>query len=143
MLPPLFQNPVYDWSPQTQGIILSSVTYGMLVTQVPVGYLSGIYPVKIMVGSALLLSSLLSLLMPLAAGVGESAVIACRVAQGLSQVREDDDAEPGQLPAHAGVGEEPPLPLVAGDGAGGSAHHLDQVGASAGARPTDLPESIR
>lgn len=79
------KNPVYNWSPQTQGIILSSVTYGMLITQVPVGYLSGIYPVKNMVGSALLLSSLLSLLMPLAAGVGESAVIACRVAQGLSQ----------------------------------------------------------
>uniref|UniRef100_G1PP65 Solute carrier family 17 member 1 n=1 Tax=Myotis lucifugus TaxID=59463 RepID=G1PP65_MYOLU len=79
------KNPVYNWSPQTQGIILSSVTYGMLITQVPVGYLSGIYPVKNMVGSALLLSSLLSLLTPLAAGVGESAVIACRVAQGLSQ----------------------------------------------------------
>ncbi|XP_045442744.1 sodium-dependent phosphate transport protein 1 isoform X3 [Pipistrellus kuhlii] len=53
--------------------------------RVPVGYLSGIYPVKNMVGSALLLSSLLSLLVPLAAGVGASAVIACRVAQGLSQ----------------------------------------------------------
>lgn len=141
MPPPPSQNPVYNWSPQTQGIILSSVTYGMLITQVPVGYLSGIYPVKNMVGSALLLSSLLSLLTPLAAGVGESAVIACRVAQGLSQVRED--AEPEPPPAHASVGEDPPLLLVAGDGAGGSAHGLDQVGASAGTRPTDLPESIR
>ncbi|XP_045442745.1 sodium-dependent phosphate transport protein 1 isoform X4 [Pipistrellus kuhlii] len=79
------RNPVYNWSPRTQGIVLSSSTYGMLLSQVPVGYLSGIYPVKNMVGSALLLSSLLSLLVPLAAGVGASAVIACRVAQGLSQ----------------------------------------------------------
>ncbi|XP_016071742.1 PREDICTED: sodium-dependent phosphate transport protein 1 [Miniopterus natalensis] len=79
------RNPVYNWSPKIQGLILSSITYGMLVAQVPVGYLSGIYPIKNMVGSGLLLSSLLSLLLPLAAGAGASLVLACRVAQGLSQ----------------------------------------------------------
>lgn len=85
---------MYNWSPQIQGLILSSITYGMLVAQVPVGYLSGVYPIKNMVGSGLLLSSLLSLLLPLAAGAGESLVIACRVAQGLSQVC---DGEPGSF----------------------------------------------
>ncbi|XP_066103434.1 sodium-dependent phosphate transport protein 1-like isoform X4 [Saccopteryx bilineata] len=79
------KNPVYDWSPKLQGIILSSSTYGMLIIQIPIGYLSGIYPIKKIVGTALFLSSLFSLLLPLAATVSGSVVIACRVAQGVSQ----------------------------------------------------------
>ncbi|XP_054420685.1 sodium-dependent phosphate transport protein 1-like [Pteronotus mesoamericanus] len=79
------KNPVYNWSPQTQGIILSAIMYGMPLIHIPMGYLAGICPVKKVVGSALLLSSLLSLCTPLAAEAGESLVIACRFFQGLSQ----------------------------------------------------------
>ncbi|XP_045672871.1 sodium-dependent phosphate transport protein 1-like isoform X2 [Phyllostomus hastatus] len=79
------KSPVYNWSPQTQGIILSAIMYGMPVTQIPMGYLSGVYPIKVVTGVALLLSSVCSLLVPLAAEGGESLLIACRVVQGLSQ----------------------------------------------------------
>ncbi|KAF3815382.1 hypothetical protein GH733_016764 [Mirounga leonina] len=63
------KNPVYNWSPKIQGIIFSSIFYGVIITQIPVGYLSEKYSIKKMIGSALFLSSLLSLLMPMAAEV--------------------------------------------------------------------------
>ncbi|XP_048204310.1 sodium-dependent phosphate transport protein 1-like isoform X5 [Perognathus longimembris pacificus] len=40
------KNPVYNWSPDIQGIIFSSIFYGILAIQIPVGYLSGIYSIK-------------------------------------------------------------------------------------------------
>ncbi|TKC44896.1 hypothetical protein EI555_002588 [Monodon monoceros] len=72
------KNPVYNWSTEIQGIMLSSIFYGILISQIPAGYLSGIYSLKKMVGSALLLSSLFTLLIPLAAEFGEALVIICR-----------------------------------------------------------------
>lgn len=84
--PCVFQNPVYNWNPKIQGIIFSSIFYGVLITQIPVGYLSERYSIKKMIGVALFLSSLLSLLMPMAAGGGEAFLLACRVAQGAAQV---------------------------------------------------------
>lgn len=84
--PCFFQNPVYNWSPKIQGIIFSSIFYGVIITQIPVGYLSEKYSIKKMIGSALFLSSLLSLLMPMAAEGGEAFLLACRVVQGAAQV---------------------------------------------------------
>uniref|UniRef100_A0A8C4LFW2 Solute carrier family 17 member 1 n=1 Tax=Equus asinus TaxID=9793 RepID=A0A8C4LFW2_EQUAS len=79
------KNPVYNWSPDFQGIIFSSIFYGSVIFQIPAGYLSGIYSVKKMVGSTLFVSSLINLFIPLAAQVGETLVIVCRVAQGVAQ----------------------------------------------------------
>lgn len=80
------QSSKYNWSLKTQGVILSSVQYGLVATQVPAGYLSGIFSVRKMVGYSLLLSSLFNLLVPPAAAAGEGALIACRALQGLCQV---------------------------------------------------------
>nr|XP_025855048.1 sodium-dependent phosphate transport protein 1 isoform X1 [Vulpes vulpes]XP_025855049.1 sodium-dependent phosphate transport protein 1 isoform X1 [Vulpes vulpes] len=79
------KNPVYNWSPKIQGIIFSSIFYGVLITQIPVGYLSEKYSIKKMIGFSLFLSSLLSLLMPMAAEGGAAFLLACRVAQGVAQ----------------------------------------------------------
>ncbi|EGV94299.1 Sodium-dependent phosphate transport protein 3, partial [Cricetulus griseus] len=79
------KNPVYSWSLDIQGLILSSVFSGMIVAQIPVGYLAGLYPMKRIIGSSLLLSSVLSLLIPPAAQVGAALVIVCRVLQGMAQ----------------------------------------------------------
>ena len=81
-----FQNPVYNWSTEMQGIMLSSIFYGILISQIPSGYLSGIYSLKKMIGFALLLSSVFTLLLPLAAELGEIWVIICRVIKGMFQV---------------------------------------------------------
>ncbi|XP_039723157.1 sodium-dependent phosphate transport protein 1-like isoform X3 [Pteropus medius] len=78
-------NPQYNWSLKTQGVILSSIMYGLLIAQIPAGYLSGIFSIRKMIGCSLLLSSLLTLLTPLAATAGEAFLMACRALQGLGQ----------------------------------------------------------
>ncbi|KAL1784367.1 sodium-dependent phosphate transport protein 4 isoform X1 [Sigmodon hispidus] len=77
--------PVYNWSPQTQGIIFSSVQYGMMLMQGPGGFLAGKIGTKKVVGIALLVSSLLTLFIPLAASLGLALLLATRVIQGLTQ----------------------------------------------------------
>ncbi|XP_039723158.1 sodium-dependent phosphate transport protein 1-like isoform X4 [Pteropus medius] len=79
------KNPQYNWSLKTQGVILSSIMYGLLIAQIPAGYLSGIFSIRKMIGCSLLLSSLLTLLTPLAATAGEAFLMACRALQGLGQ----------------------------------------------------------
>ncbi|XP_008052347.1 sodium-dependent phosphate transport protein 1-like [Carlito syrichta] len=79
------KNPVYNWSPDIQWIILSSMLYGSFFIQFPVGYFAGRYSTKKMIGSAMCLCSLFSLLLPPAAEAGETWVIVCRVVQGISQ----------------------------------------------------------
>nr|XP_044987935.1 sodium-dependent phosphate transport protein 1-like [Jaculus jaculus] len=79
------KNPVYNWSPDIQGIILTAISYGTPIPYIPVGYLSGRFPVKKLIGSAMFLSSVLSLLTPGAACLGPALVIVCRVLQGIVQ----------------------------------------------------------
>uniref|UniRef100_A0A8D2D2D8 Solute carrier family 17 member 2 n=1 Tax=Sciurus vulgaris TaxID=55149 RepID=A0A8D2D2D8_SCIVU len=76
---------VYQWSPETQGIIFSSISYGIILTLIPSGYLAGIFGAKQMLGAGLLISSLLTLFTPLAADVGVILVIVIRTVQGMAQ----------------------------------------------------------
>uniref|UniRef100_A0A8C3JVW4 Solute carrier family 17 member 4 n=1 Tax=Calidris pygmaea TaxID=425635 RepID=A0A8C3JVW4_9CHAR len=62
--------PMYNWSAETQGIVLSSFFYGYGLTQALGGYCSGLFGGKPILGSGLLLSSLLTLLLPPAAELG-------------------------------------------------------------------------
>lgn len=78
--------PVYNWSPQIQGIIFASVNYGMILTLAPSGYLAGRIGTKKVVGFSLFGSTLLTLLIPLAADQGLIVLITVRVVQGLVQV---------------------------------------------------------
>ncbi|XP_006872882.1 PREDICTED: sodium-dependent phosphate transport protein 3 [Chrysochloris asiatica] len=76
---------VYEWSPETQGIIFSSINYGIILTLIPSGYLAGIFGAKYMLGAGLLISSLLTLFTPLAANFGVTLVIVIRTVQGMAQ----------------------------------------------------------
>ncbi|XP_032124526.1 sodium-dependent phosphate transport protein 3 isoform X3 [Sapajus apella] len=76
---------VYQWSPETQGIIFSSINYGIILTLIPSGYLAGIFGAKQMLGAGLLISSLLTLFTPLAADFGVILVIVVRTVQGMAQ----------------------------------------------------------
>ncbi|XP_077876767.1 sodium-dependent phosphate transport protein 3 isoform X2 [Ictidomys tridecemlineatus] len=76
---------VYQWSPETQGVIFSSISYGIILTLIPSGYLAGIFGAKQMLGAGLLISSLLTLSTPLAADVGVILVIVVRTVQGMAQ----------------------------------------------------------
>lgn len=76
---------VYQWSPETQGIIFSSISYGIILTLIPSGYLSGIFGAKQILGAGLFISSLLTLFTPLAADFGVILVIIIRTVQGMAQ----------------------------------------------------------
>ncbi|XP_058141329.1 sodium-dependent phosphate transport protein 4 isoform X4 [Dasypus novemcinctus] len=77
--------PVYNWSPQIQGLIFSAVNYGMVLTPAPSGYLAGRIGAKRVVGAALFGSSFLVLCTPLAAEFGVVYLIITRTVQGISQ----------------------------------------------------------
>ncbi|XP_077621840.1 putative small intestine urate exporter [Crocuta crocuta] len=77
--------PMYDWSPETQGIILSSLNYGSFLAPIPVGYVSVVFGAKYLVGVGLLLSSVLTFFIPLAADAGVDLLIVIRSIQGIAQ----------------------------------------------------------
>ncbi|XP_006162702.1 sodium-dependent phosphate transport protein 4 [Tupaia chinensis] len=77
--------PVYNWSPQTQGLIFSSINYGLMLTQAPSGYLAGRVGSKWVVAASLFGSSLLGLCTPLAADLGLPFLVGARIIQGLIQ----------------------------------------------------------
>ncbi|XP_036907301.1 sodium-dependent phosphate transport protein 3-like isoform X2 [Sturnira hondurensis] len=76
---------VFEWSPETQGLIFSSISYGVILTLVPSGYLAGIFGAKQMLGAGLLISSLLTLLTPWAADRGVTVLVVVRTIQGVAQ----------------------------------------------------------
>ncbi|NP_001258143.1 probable small intestine urate exporter isoform X1 [Rattus norvegicus] len=78
--------PVYDWTPEIQGILLSSLNYGSFLAPIPTGYVAGVFGAKYVVGLGLLVSSVLTLFIPLAAEAGVALLIVLRVIQGMSQV---------------------------------------------------------
>nr|XP_009506811.1 PREDICTED: sodium-dependent phosphate transport protein 3-like [Phalacrocorax carbo] len=77
--------PRYNWSAETQGIILSSFFYGYGLTQALGGYCSGLFGGKPVLGGGLLLSSVLTLLVPQAAELGVSFLIGLQVLLGLAE----------------------------------------------------------
>ncbi|XP_021116187.1 probable small intestine urate exporter isoform X4 [Heterocephalus glaber] len=78
--------PVYDWSPEIQGVLLSSLNYGSFLAPIPTGYVAGIFGAKYVVGVGLFVSSVLTLFLPLAADAGLALLIVFRVIQGIAQV---------------------------------------------------------
>lgn len=80
------QAPAYNWSAETQGIVLSSFFYGYGLTQALGGYGAGLLGGKLVLGSGLLLSSALTLLVPRAAELGAGFLVGLQVLLGLAQV---------------------------------------------------------
>ncbi|XP_038023251.1 sodium-dependent phosphate transport protein 3-like isoform X2 [Anas platyrhynchos] len=83
--PRLPQAPAYNWSAETQGIVLSSFFYGYGLTQALGGYGAGLLGGKLVLGSGLLLSSALTLLVPRAAELGAGFLVGLQALLGLAQ----------------------------------------------------------
>ncbi|XP_073974925.1 putative inorganic phosphate cotransporter isoform X3 [Rhodnius prolixus] len=76
----------FHWSESTQGLILSSFFWGYVITQVPGGILADKFGGKLILGIGLAISSIGTLITPLAARTGGSAAfMAVRVVMGLGQ----------------------------------------------------------
>ncbi|XP_055920027.1 putative inorganic phosphate cotransporter [Eupeodes corollae] len=77
---------VYDWDSKEKSLLLSSFFWGYVVTQIPGGFLSHKYGAKFTLFTGISVCSLLALLTPLAAEVGNSGLVfVLRVVQGLCQ----------------------------------------------------------
>ncbi|XP_022083703.1 vesicular glutamate transporter 1-like isoform X2 [Acanthaster planci] len=73
----------FDWDPRIVGLMHSSFFWGYIVTQVPGGYLASRVPANRIFCTAIFMSSVLNLFIPLACHVHYSLVIVIRVLQGL------------------------------------------------------------
>jgi ACS family sodium-dependent inorganic phosphate cotransporter len=75
----------YGWSPEQQGRVLSSFFVGYLLTQVAGGWLAERYGGKIVLGSGVVFWSLFTLLTPVAAAGGLSALLVARILMGVGE----------------------------------------------------------
>ncbi|XP_064643627.1 sialin-like [Lineus longissimus] len=75
----------FDWSPETQGVVLSSFFYGYVVMQIPGGLISERFGGKWPYGLGILTTGFLTLLIPLAARTSVNFLIVLRVLCGLGE----------------------------------------------------------
>ncbi|KAL9965860.1 hypothetical protein ACROYT_G029714 [Oculina patagonica] len=75
----------FNWSSETQGIVLSSFFYGYIVTQLPGGYLALKFGGKNLFGLGILSTAVFTLLTPVAARAGVAVLVALRILIGLCE----------------------------------------------------------
>lgn len=73
------------WDPATQGVVLSSFFVGYLATQILGGRLSDRFGGKVVLGAGVLFWSAFTMITPLAAFAGLSALVAARIGMGLGE----------------------------------------------------------
>ncbi|XP_012715143.2 sialin [Fundulus heteroclitus] len=77
--------PQYPWDSETQGWLLGSFFFGYLLTQIPGGYLAGHYGGKVFLGLGVFGTAVLTLLTPVAAGLGSHWLFALRALEGFGE----------------------------------------------------------
>lgn len=75
----------FDWDAQVQGLVLGSFFYGYIVTVLPGGVLAEQLGPKWLIGVGVAVTSVLSMLLPVAARAHHMVVVAIRVLQGLAE----------------------------------------------------------
>lgn len=76
----------FEWSESLQGVILGAYYYGYIITNVNAGQLCEWLGVKWLLTGAMIISAVLSLLVPASAYISSSALVAVRFLTGLAQV---------------------------------------------------------
>ncbi|KAJ3656129.1 hypothetical protein Zmor_015227 [Zophobas morio] len=76
--------PTYQWNEHQRNDILGCFFWGFLLSAIPGGRLSEIYGTKIILGTAMLISSVLTIVTPLACHLHYYCVVAVRVVLGLA-----------------------------------------------------------
>jgi ACS family sodium-dependent inorganic phosphate cotransporter len=75
----------FGWSDTTKGFVLSSFFIGYLLFMVPCGWIANRHGGRLLMGAALTLWSLFTILTPIAAGLSFAALIAVRIAMGAGE----------------------------------------------------------
>lgn len=76
----------FDWDENVQGVVLGSFFYGYVLTQIPGGRLAELLGAKWLLGGGILITSILTLLTPLAARWSPIALVTLRILEGFSEV---------------------------------------------------------
>lgn len=79
------QDGPFAWDPEEQGLVLGAFFYGYVLTQIPGGRLAEIWGGKWLFGVGVLITSIFTILTPLAASWGAGAFAAVRVLEGLGE----------------------------------------------------------
>lgn len=77
--------PEFNWSSETQGVVLSSFFYGYMLTQLPGGYLSLKFGGKNLFGFGVMTTSIFTLFIPVATRANVALLIALRILTGLCE----------------------------------------------------------
>jgi len=84
----MLQQGIFNWDPQTQGLLLGAFYYGYAATQIISGIIAQKIGGKLLILLGLASSSLLTLLTPIVTTVGGfGALFALRLLEGIGQVR--------------------------------------------------------
>lgn len=75
----------FDWDAQVQGLVLGSFFYGYILTVLPGGVLAEQLGPKWLIGLGVVITSLLSMVLPAAAHAHHLVVVAIRILQGLAE----------------------------------------------------------
>jgi len=87
-LPKLLQQGIFNWDPQTQGLLLGAFFYGYAPQLIIGGIIVRKVGGKLLILLSLALTSLLTLLTPIVTTVGGfGALFAIRLLEGIGQVR--------------------------------------------------------
>ena len=81
----------FDWDSGTQGLVLGCFFYGYVLTQIPGGRGAERFGGKWILGLGILLTSIFTILMPLAAKVDFRLLVATRIIEGLGEGEKDED----------------------------------------------------
>ncbi|KAK6624061.1 hypothetical protein RUM44_010919 [Polyplax serrata] len=76
---------LFDWSEETQSIILGAFYYGYVISHLPGGIIADHFGGKYTLGVGILCTSVVTLLLPLAANAGVGWLIASRVVTGIGE----------------------------------------------------------
>lgn len=76
----------FDWDAQVQGLVLGSFFYGYILTVLPGGVLAEQFGPKWLIGLGVVITSLLSMVLPAAAHAHYIIVVVIRILQGLAEV---------------------------------------------------------
>jgi len=82
----IFQRQDYPWSPEVQGLVLSSFFYGYIVTQIPGGWLATKIGGRKLFGIGVGMTALVTLLTPALAAANLYLLVLGRVVEGLFEV---------------------------------------------------------
>lgn len=75
----------FDWDAQVQGLVLGSFFYGYILTVLPGGVLAEQFGPKWLIGLGVVITSLLSMVLPAAAHAHYIIVVVIRILQGLAE----------------------------------------------------------